>query len=122
MCGHEVGLAESESCRHTCLACEGTRLELDGFPCMECGGSGLRRGAAPLVFLRGGPAAGASIRWPREVLRFTPEMGGGFYALAGVESTVATWWPDLLTGERFPVDPACPVPRPTRLGPGWDAR
>lgn len=43
ICGHETGLSARDSCEHTCEACEGTRLELDGFPCIDCGGSGLRR-------------------------------------------------------------------------------
>lgn len=43
ICGAETGLAEKDSCEHTCLGCEGTCMELNGLPCIECGGTGLRR-------------------------------------------------------------------------------
>lgn len=46
VCGHETGLPDYESCPHTCLECEGTRVELDGSPCLGCAGTGLRQLAA----------------------------------------------------------------------------
>jgi hypothetical protein len=41
VCGAETGLAPNEQCPHICHSCEGTRKELNGWPCLHCNGTGL---------------------------------------------------------------------------------
>lgn len=74
VCNSETGLAPNESCKHTCRACEGTRMELDGFPCIECGGTGLKNEYQEKNYVY------SPKRWAREGrllnLRFTKRIMG----------------------------------------------